>query len=65
MSEKEENQERPQRSQYALRALIDEMLTRLREASNTGDWTPESRARMEEELSRLMEMVRLEALRDR
>jgi hypothetical protein len=65
MSDKGESRDRPERSQHALRALIDEMMSRLRDASNTSDWTPEARARMEEELSTLMESVRREALSDR
>jgi hypothetical protein len=49
----------------AFRALIDQLLEQLRAASTTDDWTPESRARAEEELAQLMESVRREAISDR
>jgi hypothetical protein len=57
--------DRPLRTRGALRALIDQLLEQLRQASNTDDWTPEARARVEDELAHLMESVRREALSDR
>jgi hypothetical protein len=40
--------DRPLRTRGALRALIDQLLEQLRQASNTDDWTPEARARVED-----------------
>ena len=51
------------RSKPGLRALIDEMMTQLRAASNQDVWTPEARARAEADLERIMETVRQEAVR--
>lgn len=51
------------RSKAGLRALIDEMMTQLRAASNQDVWTPEARARAESDLERIMETVRREAVR--
>ena len=51
------------RSKPGLRALIDEMMTQLRAASNQDVWTPEARARAEEDLERIMETVRRQAVR--
>ena len=50
------------RSRPALRALIDEMLAQIRSATNTGVWTPESRAAAEADLARIMESVRQKAV---
>jgi len=51
------------RTRPALRALIDEMLAQLRAASGqSGVWTPESRARAEADLARIMESVRDQAV---
>ena len=49
----------------ALRALVDELLGRIREVSTHPEWTAEERARAEEDLERIMSNVREEALRDR
>ncbi len=51
------------RSKPGLRALIDEMMTQLRAASNQDVWTPEARARAEADLERIMETVRQQAVR--
>jgi hypothetical protein len=53
------------RTQDAFRRLITEMLQQLREASRKEMWTPELRAKAEEDLARIMESVRREAVRDR
>jgi len=53
------------RRRKALRALIDEMLSEIRGAANREDWTPEARNRAEQDLARIMEQVRREALADR
>ena len=50
------------RRRVALRALIDEMLSELRQAANREEWTAESRANAEADLARIMEQVRREAL---
>lgn len=47
------------RSNLVLRALIDEMLERVRELNrNTGVWTPDERAKAEVELDAIMGRVR-------
>jgi hypothetical protein len=47
------------RSNLVLRALIDEMLERVREINrNTGAWTGDDRARAEAELDAIMARVR-------
>lgn len=47
------------RSNLVLRALIDEMLERVRELNrNTGGWTPDERAKAEVELDAIMGRVR-------
>ena len=47
------------RSNLVLRALIDEMLERVRELNrNTGVWTPDERAKAERELDAIMGRVR-------
>ena len=46
------------------RALIDEMLEAIREASRRDSWTPEARARAEADLARIMESVRQQAVSD-
>jgi hypothetical protein len=53
------------RTRAAFRALVDEMLVQLREASNNELWTPEARARAESDLARIMDSVKKEALSDR
>jgi hypothetical protein len=53
------------RSRAAFRALIDEMLDQLRNASSRELWTSEARARAEADLARIMESVRREAISDR
>lgn len=50
------------RSNSGLRALIDEMMTQLRAASNQDVWTPEARARAETDLERIMATVRQKAV---
>lgn len=50
------------RSNSGLRALIDEMMTQLRAASNRDVWTPEARARAESDLERIMATVRQKAV---
>lgn len=46
------------------RALIDEMLEAIRDASRRESWTPEARARAEADLARIMESVRRQAVAD-
>ena len=47
------------RNNLVLRALIDEMLERVRELNrNTGEWTAEERTRAEAELDSIMGRVR-------
>jgi hypothetical protein len=47
------------RSNLVLRALIDEMLERVRELNrNTGEWTADERTRAESELDSIMARVR-------
>ena len=53
------------RTRAAFRALIDDMLLQLRDASSKELWTPEARARAEADLARIMESVRREAISDR
>ena len=51
------------RARPEFRALIDEMLLQLRAASgHSGVWTPESRARAEADLARIMDSVRQKAV---
>jgi hypothetical protein len=52
--------ERRQRPKF--RALIDEMLEAIRDASRRDSWTPEARARAEADLARIMESVRRQAV---
>ena len=52
------------RAREALRRLIDEMMAQLRDAARHDAWTPEERERAEEDLQRIMDSVRREALRD-
>lgn len=61
-------EERPlsdRRARAALRALVDEMLLQIRATSRSDDWTEEDRARAQADLERIMESVRLEAMRGR
>ena len=51
------------RAREALRKLIDEMMAQLRDAARHDQWTPEERARAEQDLQRIMDSVRREALR--
>ena len=62
--EKNGQDELPKRTRAAFRAIIDEMLSQLRAASSNQVWTPESRARAEADLARIMESVRREAISD-
>jgi hypothetical protein len=57
------NQDPERRRNAALRELIDELLFRVRDANQRIDfWTPEERAKAEEELSMIMSRVRGAAL---
>lgn len=49
----------------ALRTLVDEMLTRIREMSTEEKWTMDERQRAEQDLERVMLQVRREAQSDR
>lgn len=49
----------------ALRTLVEEMLTQIRETAQQDLWTADERARAEEDLERVMAQVRREALSDR
>jgi hypothetical protein len=53
------------RRRVALRALVDELLGRIRDASMHPEWSAEERARAEADLERIMASVRAEAMRDR
>lgn len=54
------------RVRAGLRALVDEMLVQIRSAASHEDaWEPEERRRAEEDLARIMEQVRAEALATR
>ena len=55
----------PKRTRAAFRALIDEMLAQLRVAGSNEKWNPETRARVEADLARIMDSVRREAVSDR
>ncbi len=50
------------RTNPRLRELIDEMLASVRAAHRIELWTDDERARYEEELSRILDTVRTEAL---
>jgi len=66
MSDRESGSEiaTERRSNLVLRALVGEMLERVRELSRrTTAWTPEERAQAETELEAIMAHVRREALR--
>ena len=52
------------RAREALRRLIDEMMEQLRDACRRDAWTAEERERAEQDLQRIMDSVRREALRD-
>ena len=52
------------RAREALRRLIDEMMEQLREACRRDQWTAEERQRAEQDLQRIMDSVRQEAMRD-
>ena len=55
----EQGQGNERRSNLVLRALIDEMLERVRELNrNTGAWTADDRAKAEAELDAIMARVR-------
>lgn len=51
------------RKRVALRRLIDEMLSEIRAAASEENWTPEARTQAESDLARIMDQVRLEAMR--
>jgi hypothetical protein len=50
------------RARTGFRALIEEMMQQIREASRRDDWTAEERARAEADLERIMASVRREAM---
>lgn len=52
------------RAREALRRLIDEMMEQLRDACRRDAWTAEERERAEQDLQRIMDSVRREAMRD-
>jgi hypothetical protein len=55
---------RERRSNHELRAVIDEMLERIRDYRMlTGAWTPEERAQAERELEAIMTRIRLTTTR--
>lgn len=63
MAEEKQAPPEDRRARDGLRKLIDEMMAQLRDASKHDAWTPEERARAEEDLRRIMESVRQEAMR--
>ncbi|HEU4563119.1 MAG TPA: hypothetical protein VFS05_00665 [Gemmatimonadaceae bacterium] len=57
------DEEREQRRNLALRALVDEMLGKVRDAQRHGTlWEPGEREQMELELAEIMARVRAEAV---
>jgi hypothetical protein len=63
MSQPAAKPDQERRKNAALRELIDELLFRVRDANQHIDfWTPEERAKAEEELSMIMSRVRGAAL---
>jgi hypothetical protein len=59
MSDPAATPDQERRRNAALRELIDELLFRVRDANQRLDfWTPEERAKAEEELSTIMSRVR-------
>jgi ribosome recycling factor len=52
------------RKRLALRSLVDEMLAQIRATSSSESWTPDDRRRAEEDLERIMNQVRTEAMRE-
>lgn len=64
MTDELERLDRERRANHALRALIDEMLQRVRQLHrNTVLWDAADRAQAEAELAEIMARVRLEASR--
>jgi hypothetical protein len=55
--------ERPLRTRHRLRELVDEMMASIRVAANDDLWTDEERVKYEADMKRIMDQVRLEALR--
>ena len=53
---------RERRRNHALRDLVDEMLASIRVAANHDLWTDEERTQYEQDLARIMERVRGEAV---
>jgi hypothetical protein len=53
---------RERRRNHALRDLVDEMLASIRVAANRDLWTDAERVQYEEDLARIMERVRGEAV---
>jgi hypothetical protein len=50
------------RKNLLLRTLVEEMMAQVRELQrHAGPWSPEERARLEDDLERIMSKVRLEA----
>ena len=65
MSDQAGNSERERRKNAALRALIEELLFRVRDVNQHVDmWTPEEREKAERELSTIMARVRGAAMHE-
>ena len=65
MSDLAGNSEKERRKNAALRALIDELLFRVRDVNQNVDmWTPEERQKAEHELSMIMARVRGAAMHE-
>ena len=56
--------DKEQRKRVALRLLVDEMLIQIRNTSQSQTWSEDERARAEQDLDRIMNQVRREAMRD-
>jgi hypothetical protein len=64
MADRPEPSPSERRSNFELRAVIDDMLDRIRDFRRlTNSWTPEERARAERELEQLMVRLRETAVR--
>jgi hypothetical protein len=61
----EDRARRERRRNLRLRELVDEMMASIRVAAGRDLWSPEERARYEQELSEIMSRVRTEAVSDR
>ena len=56
--------DKEQRKRVALRLLVDEMLIQIRNTSQSPTWSEDERSRAEQDLDRIMNQVRREAMRD-